>query len=257
MVKRWESDPQYSHGFLVPAFSAYLLWSRKKMLTGPVYGSWHGLSLMVAAVALRALGVIVYIGWFEALSLLICFTGVVVAVAGWKGLRWAWPAVAFLGFMVPLPYAIQTTLSGSLQRIATRISTYLLVASGVPAVADGNVILLSNDTQVGVVEACSGLGMLVTFFALSTAVAVLLRAEPVWARVAVVASAIPVAVTTNVIRITVTGMLYDASQDAWARWVFHDVAGWLMMPLALSMFFLLLWLLRRIVAPVRVELGTV
>jgi exosortase len=251
MVYRWESDPQYSHGFLVPAFSAYLLWSRRGKLAGPVRGSWYGLGLVGLGILVRAVGVVAFVGWFEALSLLVCLAGLVVTVAGWKGLRWAWPAVAFLGFMIPLPYALQTALSGSLQRIATRVSTYLLVAAGVPAVADGNVILLSGDTRLGVVEACSGLGMLVTFFALSAAIAIVMRSEPVWARVGVLVSAVPVAVAVNVVRITATGVLYDASQDEWARWVFHDVAGWLMMPLAVLMFFLLLWLAHRIIAPVR------
>ncbi len=255
MVSRWESDPQYSHGFLVPGFSAYLLWARRAYLAGPIRGSWWGLGIIGAAILMRGVGVIAFVGWFEALSMLVCLAGVIVALAGWAGLRWAWPAVAFLAFMVPLPYAIQTVMSGSLQRIATRTSTYLLVASGVPAVADGNVILLSNDTRLGVVEACSGLGMLVTFFALSFAVAIVLKSEPLWARGGVVLSAIPVAVAVNVIRITATGLLYDASHDEWARWVFHDVAGWLMMPVAVAMFFALLWLSHRIIAPVRSQPG--
>lgn len=255
MAHRWDSDPQYSHGFLVPAFSAYLLWSRRSHLAGPVRGSWYGLAVIAVGILLRGVGVIAFVGWFEALSFLVCLAGMVVTLAGRKGLRWAWPAVAYLGFMVPLPYAIQTTMSGSLQRVATRASTYLLVASGVPAVADGNVILLSNDARLGVVEACSGLGMLVTFFALAAAVAVLLRSEPLWARVGVVLSAVPVAVAVNVIRITATGLLYDASQDEWARWVFHDVAGWLMMPVAAAFFFLLLWLAHRIVPPARPQSG--
>ena len=34
-VGRWRDDPQYSHGFLVPIFSAYLLWrNRKTLATG-------------------------------------------------------------------------------------------------------------------------------------------------------------------------------------------------------------------------------
>lgn len=251
MVHRWNSDPQYSHGFLVPLFSTYVLWTRRGRLMGPIQGSWSGLAIVAAGILLRGVGVVAFVGWFEALSLLVCLAGVVVTLSGWAGLRWAGPAVAFLAFMVPLPYAIQTAMSGSLQRVATRVSTYLLVASGVPAVADGNVILLSNDTRLGVVEACSGLGMLVTFFALSAAVAMVLKSEPLWARIGVVLSAIPVAVAVNVARITATGLLYDASQDEWARWVFHDVAGWLMMPAAVALFFALLWLAHRIVVPVR------
>jgi exosortase len=251
MAERWRTDPQYSHGFLVPLFSAYLLWSRRGHLSKPLRGTWIGVAITLVGLALRAVGTITFVGWFEAISLLVCLAGVVVTLLGWTGLRWAAPAILFLGFMAPLPYALQTSMSASLQRVATKASTYLLVTAGVPAVSDGNVIVLSNDTRVGVVEACSGLGMLVTFCALSVAVVLLLRSEPIWAKVIVVLSTVPVAVAVNVIRITVTGFLYDQSQDEWARWVFHDVAGWLMMPLAVLMFFGLLWLTHRIVVPAR------
>ncbi|HET6575591.1 MAG TPA: exosortase/archaeosortase family protein [Fimbriiglobus sp.] len=251
MAERWRTDPQYSHGFLVPLFSAYLLWSRRGRMSGQLRGNWAGVGITVAGLALRALGAIAFVGWFEAVSLLVCLAGVVVTLTGWTGLRWSAPAILFLAFMAPLPYAVQTSMSASLQRIATKSSTYLLVTAGVPAVSDGNVIVLSNDTRVGVVEACSGLGMLVTFCALSVAVVLLLRSEPVWAKVVVVLSTVPVAVAVNVVRITVTGFLYDQSHDEWARWVFHDVAGWLMMPLAVLMFFSLLWLTHRIVVPTR------
>jgi exosortase len=250
MAERWRNDPQYSHGFLIPLFSAYLLWSRRGLLAGPVRGNWAGPAVVVAGMALRAVGAVFFVGWFEALSVLVCLAGVVVALAGWRGLRWAWPAVLFLIFMAPLPYALQTSMSGSLQRIATKASTYLLVTAGVPAVSEGNVILLSNDTRIGVVEACSGLGMLMTFCALSVAVVLLLRSEPVWAKILILLSTVPVAVLVNVVRITATGFLYDRSRDEWARWVFHDVAGWLMMPAGVLLFFALLWLMHRIIVPV-------
>jgi exosortase len=253
MVTRWVTDPQYSHGFLVPLFSAYLLWSRRSVLaSSPATGHWLGVGLIGVGLVLRAAGVLLFFGWLEAVSILPCLAGCVTVLAGRKGLRWAYPAILFLLFMIPLPYAVQTAMSGSLQRTATGASTYLLVTLGVPAVAEGNVILLSNDTRLAVVAACSGLGMVVSFLALSTGLAVLLTGEPVWARAAVVLSTGPVAVGVNTLRITVTGLLYDRSQDEWARWVYHDVAGWLMMPVGLTLFFGLLWAARRVIVPVPV-----
>src|SRR5262249_56399222 len=82
--------------------------------------------------------------------------------------------IAFLGFMVPLPYRLHTALGGALQRVAAKSSTYLLQALGVPAISEGNLVLV-NDVKLGIVEACSGLGMLVTFFALSAGLAMVLR----------------------------------------------------------------------------------
>lgn len=249
MADRWQSDPQYSHGFLVPLFSTYLLWVRRHKLAGPARGRWFGVALVAVASAVRVAAGAAFVNWFDAGSLLIALAGVAVAARGWVGLRWAWPAILFLGFMAPLPYAAHTALSGSLQRTATKASTYLLVATGVPAVAEGNRILLSNDTPVQVADACSGLGMMMTCAAMGAALAIVLRSDRWWVRAAVALAAVPVAVAVNILRITATGLLYDRSADEWARWVFHDVAGWLMMPAAAALFLMVLWTARRVVVP--------
>jgi exosortase len=115
-------------------------------------------------------------------------------------------------------------------RVATGMSTYILQTVGMPAVAEGNVIIL-DDVRLGVVDACSGLGMIVTFAAMSAGVALIIRSEW-WVKVGVLFGAIPLAVVSNVARITVTGVLYQAGFAEVGEAVFHDLAGWLMMPLA-------------------------
>ena len=89
--------------------------------------------------------------------------------------------------------------------------------------------------------------MMVTFLALSTAVALLMRSSELWLRLTVLLSALPVAILANVARITVTGLLYSASQDRLAKVVFHDVAGWLMMPLAVAILLLEIRVLKRLI----------
>jgi exosortase len=244
VVERWSTDPQYSHGFLVPLFSCYLLWMRRDHLSASDIGArWWGFGIVALAALLRLLSHFLYQPWLDTGSFLICLVGVAASAGGRRALIWSAPAILFLVFMLPLPYRAQTMLGGSLQRVATAASTYSLQTLGVPAVAEGNVILLTN-TRLGVVEACNGLSMLFTFFALATAVAIL--APRGWLEKAIIfLSAIPIAVLANVIRITVTGLLYEASHDDLARIVFHDLAGWLMMPLALGMLFLELFLLGR------------
>src|SRR5438045_2745283 len=78
---------------------------------------------------------------------------------------------------LPLPYTLEVWLARPLQSIATVAATYTLQTVGYPAVAEGNVIHI-NDQRIGVLEACNGLGMLVAFFALSTAVAIILDRRP-------------------------------------------------------------------------------
>ena len=91
--------------------------------------------------------------------------------------------------------------------------------------------------------------MLVTFFALATGVAILAERSIV-ERLLIVASAVPIAVAANVIRISLTGVLFEAHQGEWANKVFHDLAGWLMMPLALILLLTELAVLKKAVIPV-------
>jgi len=246
MGERWSGDPQYSHGYLVPLFSLYLLWARRAIVKdGFDAPSWWGVGILLAGLGIRFGGVYFFYGFFDAISLLVCLAGLALVVGGRRAFHWSWPAILFLGFMVPLPYRLQNALGGVLQRIATKLSTYALQTLGAPAVSEGNIILI-NDVRIGVVEACNGLGMLVTFFAISTAIAMLLKSGW-WRRVVLIIGAIPVAIMANVVRITVTGLLYAASQNEAAQVVFHDVAGWLMMPLAVLFIFLELYVLDRLI----------
>jgi exosortase len=247
MVERWTSDPQYSHGYLVPLFSVVLLWLRRSEIQGSqLVSTWWGVAILVAGLALWGAGTYFFVPWVGAISLLVSLAGLAATLGGWPALRWSWQAIAFLGFMVPLPYRLHTAMGGALQKLAAKASTYLLQTFGAPAIVEGNLILV-NDVKLGIVEACSGLGMLVTFFALSTALAMLLRSAEWWKRLIIVVSAAPVAVAANVVRITATGLLFNAGHDGMARVVFHDIAGLLMMPLALAILFWELHVLRRLV----------
>jgi exosortase len=245
MVKRWGHDPQYSHGFLVPLFSLWLLCSRRDRLErGKTRGSAWGLGLVLAGALLRLAGTRWYLSWLEAASLLPVLAGAAVLLGGWNRLRWSGPAIAFLLFMIPLPYRVQLALGGPLQQLATQASTFVLQALGFLALAEGNVIVL-GEVRIGVIEACNGLTMLLTFFALSTALALVLQRR-LLDRVVILLSAAPVGILANVVRITTTAALHVTVGSELANAAFHDWAGWLMMPLALGLLWLELWILGRL-----------
>src|SRR5437868_1795661 len=190
MAQKWMHDPQYSHGYLVPAFSAVLLWMRRKELAAlPLRFSGWGFAFLGFGVALRLAGTFFYYRWFDEFSLLPTLAGLALLLGGWSMLRVSWPAIAFLAFMFPLPYRVETALAAPLRHVATLVSTYLLQLIGMPALSEGNVIII-NETKLGVVDACSGLSMLLIFFALSTAFAMLVR-RPTLDKILVVLSAVP------------------------------------------------------------------
>jgi exosortase len=236
MANQWMHDPQYTHGYLVPLFSAYLLWARRGQLAGArLSPSWLGLLPLAAAAVLRFQASRNY-DYLDGLALVLTVGGFFLLAGGPKALAWSWPGVAFLLFMVPLPYSVEHAVAGPLQRVATVCSTYIMQTIGLPALAEGNVIVLSNG-RVEVEQACSGLSMLMIFFALSTAMAILVR-RPLFDRILIVVSAAPIAILANVFRITATGLAQEWFGAEAAHKIFHDWAGWMMMPLALAM----LWL---------------
>jgi exosortase len=189
--------------------------------------------VLAVGVVLRLVGSYYYYIWFDQISLLFCLAGALIMVGGMPIARWAWPSVLFLAFMVPLPFRVDTALAGPLQRLATVVSTFCLQTLGLPALAEGNTILL-DDHEIGIVEACSGLRMLIVFFALAAGVALVVNRK-LWEKAVIVMSAIPIALLCNVVRITATGFLLEHVSSQTANLFFHDLAGWFMMPLGLTM----------------------
>ena len=253
IAARWGDDPQYSHGYLVPAFALYLLWTRREQLTGRALNiNVLGLGLLALTVALRLSGAYYHLDYFDQISLLACCAGLFMLVGSWTALFCSWPAIAFLAFMIPLPHMVSHAMSAPMQALATTVSTFVLQVLGRPALAEGNVILL-NDIELGIVEACSGLRMLVVFFALSTAVALLIR-KPLWEKLLIAGSAIPIALISNILRITITGLFYDTFGNHFGGAFFHDLAGWLMMPLGLAFLGVELWILRTLLIERSAEL---
>lgn len=249
LAYRWAREPDYSHGFLVPVFSAYLLWIRWKpseSLSGS--GSWWGFVPLLCAAAMHWYSAYDFYPLLDGPSLLPCLVGVTLVVGGWAALKWAWPGILYLAFMMPLPGFIAGHLSHPLQRIATISSTWMLQLLGLPAISRGNVIWMTN-AKIGVVEACSGLRMLMLFLAITVGASFLIK-RPFWEKAFVALSALVIGVITNILRITVTAVLYEYVSAEWAERVFHDLAGWLMMPAATGLLYLELFVLSKLlVAP--------
>lgn len=245
MKQRWATDPQYSHGFLVPLFALVLLWYRRDLLgrNASLRVNWWGLPLLLIGMALRLASAQFYFGWLDGISLLPTAAGAVLLLGGWPLLRWSWPAIGFLIFMLPLPFRAEVALSQPLRRIATVASTYLLQTLGLPAIAEGNTILL-NDFPIGVAEACSGLSMLLTFFALTSGVVLVVR-RPLLDKVVLLLSAAPIALMANIARITTTGVVGTFFGPETGK-QFHDQGGWFMMPVGLGLLWLEVWFLSRL-----------
>jgi len=245
LVQRWTHDRHYSHGFIVPGLALVVWWVRRRAYpVAEARPSWWGLPVLLAGAGLRLIGGYYYLDWFDGLSLLPVLLGLVLLVGGWPLARQMGPAIGVLFFMLPLPFQFEGALSAPLQRLGTVVSTFALQTLGVPAVSEGNIILI-DDMNIGVLEACNGLGMLSAFFAISTTVALVIK-RSLSDRLIIFLSAIPIGVLMNLLRLTATGLVYAVIGAPAAQMFFHDLAGWLMMPLALATLGLELYLLSRL-----------
>jgi exosortase len=250
MSHRWRTEAQYSHGYLVPLLAVVILWSRRRVApAAAALPSWWGLALLGLAGLVRLIGAYWYLDWLDGASLMPALLGVALLLGGSQAVRWCWPAVVYLVFMLPLPFRVEVALSEPLQWLAVQMSTYALQTLGQPAYAEGNIIKI-GDLTLGVLEACNGLGMLMTFFALATAMALLIERDK-WIKIVLFWSAIPIAVLSNVIRIVFTAFLFRLIGSEAGQAFSHDMAGWLMMPIALGLLWLELCLLDRLLIEVK------
>jgi exosortase len=250
LFDKWVDDPQYSHGFLVPVFSAYLLYSAWQSGKLTLSIPWPILGMVVLGLCGVARGLAggLMFHQLDCLALLGSLFALALIFGGRKLAIAALPAIGFLLFMVPLPYELERNVGGPLKIVATQSSTYLLQTLGLPAIAEGNIILI-DEIKLGVVDACSGLKMLVTFSAFAVG-AVLLLDRTRFEKLMILLGIVPIAVIVNVLRITATGIAYTLTDDKATQHFVHDLHGWLMMPLGLALLALQLKTLSKLVVPV-------
>ncbi|MFO0817946.1 MAG: exosortase/archaeosortase family protein [Pirellulales bacterium] len=246
LVAAWDREADYSHGYLVAPLALWFLWSRRDQFPGiDRRYAWLGLVLIGVSFGIRAVGAALFVDAIDGWSMIPWLAGAVWVVCGPRVARWSAPAIAFLVFMIPLPFMIERGLSVPLQRIATQLSVAALQTLGRPALAEGNVILL-GDYRLEVAEACSGLRIFMSVVALACAYALIAR-RPWWQKVVLMLAIAPIALVANASRIVATGLMYEFASSDLARRFSHDFAGWMMIPLAAALFGFTLWYLGKLV----------
>lgn len=252
----WSREPDYSHGYLIAPIAAYIIWSRRAGLAAlELTPSLWGFLPLLASFGLRYVGAFYYIDPIEHASALLWLFGACWLAGGFRLVVWSLPVLAFLTFLFPMPFRIESWFSGPLQRGATLASCWLLQAAGQPSFADGNVIHMGQ-FKLEVVHACSGLRMLTGFLALCTAYAILTQ-RTIYEKGLIFLSAMPIALLCNVLRIAITGILYQYVSASAAQKFTHDLAGWAMMPMALFFLATILWYLDRLFVDSEVTESTI
>ena len=244
MAATWDS-PEYSHGYLIPFISLYLLAVRLELLERvQPSASWFGVIVVLCGLAGFFLGELSALYVIVQYAFVLTLWGLFITQVGGRGLKVLWPALIFLLFMVPLPRFIQWNLSNDLQLISSELGTAFLRLAGIPVFLQGNVIDLGN-YKLQVVEACAGLRYLFPLMAFALLCSVMFRGA-VWQRVLLFFSSLPIAIVMNSFRIAVTGVLVNSYGTSAAEGFLHYFEGWVIFTMCLALLFLEMWALARI-----------
>lgn len=245
LVENWYTDANYSHGFLIPVVSGYLLYKKREMLAANVgrvdpAGLW--LVILGLGMFIVANGAAEY--FTLRFSLVVTLFGLVYFLFGPKMIRCCWFELAFLVFMIPIPYVIYYAATFPMQLMASKITVAILNVLGAGAVRQGNVIHLGG-ISLEVAEACSGIRSLVSLAALG-AIYAYMSLKHGGARTLLFIATAPVAILANVARVFVSAVLaYAASVDVTIE-PMHSIMGLIVFVVAFIMLALIAGLLRRI-----------
>lgn len=226
LVRRWSTQEEYSHGFLIPFIAAWLLWTRREALSVSIgRPAWSGLALIVLAAVMQVIGKLSALYLLSQVGFIVTLIGVALAVGGYSLLKVTFIPIVFLLFAIPLPYVIDAALSLRLELISSQLGVFFIRLFQIPVFLEGNVIDLGI-YKLQVVEACSGLRYLYPLLSLGFLAAYLFHA-PFWQRALVFLSTIPITILMNSFRIGLVGVLVNSWGPQDADGALHMFEGWI------------------------------
>ena len=237
LVTDWYELPDFSHGFLIPFFAAFLLWDkRNEFRVIPIRPSWAGISLVILGLFVLMLGVLGADLFFQRTSFVILISGIVWTLLGKAMLGRVKFVLFVLVLAIPLPTILFNQITFPLQLLASSFASSFLRMVGVPTLQDGNVITLPA-MSLEVAEACSGIRSLMSLFTVAVIYGYFLERQT-WRRVVLALSSVPIAVVANVARIFGTGLCVQYWDPEKALGFFHEFSGWLMFLVSLSFLYI-------------------
>ncbi|MGA2902443.1 MAG: exosortase/archaeosortase family protein [Candidatus Korobacteraceae bacterium] len=239
LIYEWYIQPDYSHGFLVPPLSAFLIWQRRdKLRLIPRRPSPWGMVIVAGSLGLLFLGSLGAELSLTRVSLLGTICGLIVYFAGSKFLRAMAFPMAFLLFAIPIPLVVYNSIVFPLQFIASRFATKVLEMLNLfPVMREGNLLVLPHMT-LEVVEACSGIRSLMSLLALAAGYGYLVE-RSVTVRCFLVIAMVPLAIISNGTRVMITALMANYLGPRAAEGFMHEFSGWVIFVVATILFLLL------------------
>jgi len=222
------TDDDYSHGLLLPFVTIYLLWDRRQKIEDSFARATASFSLV--GTGLLVLGVFLFLVGQTANSLFASWLsffptilGTICLVFGTQGAR-VFILPLLLNFMAkPLPDSLVPKLFNPFQTYAAKISAQVLSSLDVPVHLIGNIIEIPG-MRLLVEEACSGMRSIMALLTVALIVVYLFE-RPLIGQAVIVLMSIVVAMTLNVFRVALTGILAHFYDPRSATGFFHGFSG--------------------------------
>ncbi len=246
LVTDWYQDANYSHGFLIPLISFYLIWQRRAELSQIQIKHYKpGLVIIILAMFLFLIGNGASEYFTVRFSLVLLIVGITLYHFGKEIFKKTWFALFFLLFMIPIPYVIYFSATFPMQLLASKISSFMLNLIGMTAIRQGNIIHLPQQA-LEVAEACSGMRSLISLLALGALFAYIYQ-KRFTAQVIMFLSTIPIAVAGNVFRVFTTAVIvYTIPEMQVTDEPLHTIMGSMVFLVAFIMLFIVGIILKKI-----------
>lgn len=241
---QWQGNVMYSHGFLIPLISLYLVWAKRIQLAGlPLRSSsGFGLVIMLWGVGMLLAGYAAGIPTIQELSLLFTVTGIVVLLFGLSSLKILWVPIVYLLFMIPVwEEAVTGYFHLPFQKFSANNGIALLNLLGIPAHREGLFIELPG-TVLEVARACSGVNHLIAVIAIGIPLAYLFLSG--WTRrILLILIAIIIAIFANGLRVALIGILSYFNIGSPLHGPFHILQGLFVSAVGYAALFFCTWAL--------------
>jgi exosortase D (VPLPA-CTERM-specific) len=245
LLVAWSGKEEYSHAYIIPLIGAFLVWQKRNDLAAMEFsGAWAGVAVVVLGVLLGLMGQLATVFTLSQIGLMVAVSGLVLAVVGWKPMRYFWMPLLLLFLVIPLPDFLQVKFSSGMQLISSEIGVWFLRLIGVSVYLEGNVIDLGV-YKLQVAEACDGLRYLFPLMTLGLVLAYFYKGAT-WKRVLLFLSTVPITIFMNSLRIASIGVMVDRWGIGMAEGFLHDFQGWVVFMVSFGLMILFMILLSRI-----------
>lgn len=229
----WATDEQ-GHGPIILVVSFWLLYQQRHAIAEAPQRPmpWLGWPILLGSLLVYTFGRSQDITMLSVASQIGVLMALALIFKGARTLRLIWFPLFFMIFMVPLPEALVSAVTGPLKSAVSAVASALLYHIGYPVGRTG-VVMTVGPYQLLVADACAGLNSMFTLEALGMLYMNLMRYTNPARNVALALLLVPTAFMANIVRVMILVLVTYHFGDEAGQGFVHSFAGMVLFMVAL------------------------